>query len=501
MRLFLRVFLLFLLGTAAPLKAQLTRGFVSGSVTDSTDALIRNVQVILINKQTNISRETFTNDVGFYRFVAIDPGNYSMEFRTPGFETHKIDDFAVKTAQEVVINQTLAPASVAAEISVFETPGSELAKTTATVERTFTEREINELPMQVYNNVRDITRLALFAPLVARAPSFTEFSANGQRSRNNNFMLDGVDNNDLTVTNSSLRIIPEAVQQVQLQTVAYSAEFGRSSGAQFSAVTKAGTNLYHGEAWEYHRGNWMEPLGLANKRAGFKETPRYVVNQFGGDMGGPIWKDHTFFFGLLEMNRRREAASASNATAATIPTPDGYAALSAIPLGDGETPAAREAALNALKFLPDIHRLVTNYQNLQNRPINNVMVQTGTIGIPIARPAEFWYSVLVQRGTRRSPLGEQRQHQLPLPFGSKRSTEPPEQHPVRGALRGRSIYSAAESRDQLYADLYESVPRRSPGCVCSEPVEFSGKRPAEPNRHHQQLLHDWRIKRFSTRPD
>src|SRR5437899_10381146 len=67
-----------------------------------------------------------------------------MEFRTPGFETHKIDDFAVKTAQEVVINQTLAPASVAAEVSVFETPGSELAKTTATVERTFTEREIND---------------------------------------------------------------------------------------------------------------------------------------------------------------------------------------------------------------------------------------------------------------------------------------------------------------------------------------------------------------------
>src|SRR5438876_5266557 len=247
MRLFLRIFLLFLLGTAAPLKAQLTRGFVSGSVTDSTDAVIRNVQVILINKQTNSSRETLTNDVGFYRFVAIDPGNYSMEFRTPGFETHKIDDFAVKTAQEVVINQTLAPAPVASEVSVFEPPGSELAKTTATVERTFTEREINELPMQVYNNVRDITRLALYTPLVARAPSFTEFSANGQRSRNNNFMLDGVDNNDLTVTNSSLRIIPEAVQEVQLQTVAYSAEFGRSTGAQFSAVTKAGTNLYHGE--------------------------------------------------------------------------------------------------------------------------------------------------------------------------------------------------------------------------------------------------------------
>src|SRR5438132_5946879 len=123
-RLFLRIFLLFLLGTSAPLNGQLTRGFVSGSVTDSTDAVIRNVQVILINKQTNISRETFTNDVGFYRFVAIDPGNYSMEFRTPGFETHKIDDFAVKTAQEVVINQTLAPACVAGGFSVLAAPDS-----------------------------------------------------------------------------------------------------------------------------------------------------------------------------------------------------------------------------------------------------------------------------------------------------------------------------------------------------------------------------------------
>ena len=74
-------------------------------------------------------------------------------------------------------------------------------------------------------------------------------------------------------------------------------------------------------------------------------------------------------------------------------------------MGDGETPAAREAALNTLKFLPDIHRLVTNYQNLQNRPINNVMVQTGTIGIPIARPANFWYSVgRIERAWHSDPL-------------------------------------------------------------------------------------------------
>jgi hypothetical protein len=247
--------------------------------------------------------------------------------------------------------------------------------------------------MQVYNGSRDITRLALLAPGVTRAPSFTEFAANGQRSRNNNFMLDGVDNNDLTVTLNSLRIIPEAVDEVQVQTTSYSAEFGRSSGAQFSAITRSGTNRYHGEAWEFHRGNWMEPVSLTNKRAGILNTPRFVLNQFGGDAGGPIVKNRTFFFGLLDANRRREAPSASNATAATIPTPAGYAALQSVPLGAGETPAARQAVLSALNFLPDIYSAVSNYQSIQNITINGTAVQTASIRIPIARPSNYWYGV------------------------------------------------------------------------------------------------------------
>ena len=140
------------------LNAQLTRGFVSGLVTDSTNAVIRDVAVTLTSKETNISRETRTNTVGFYRFAAIEPGDYSIEFKKGGFETHKIDDVTVKTAQEVVINRILAVAPVAVELSVVETPGIELAKTTATVERTLTEREILELPMQVYKDARDISR-------------------------------------------------------------------------------------------------------------------------------------------------------------------------------------------------------------------------------------------------------------------------------------------------------------------------------------------------------
>src|SRR4030095_2500655 len=179
------------------------------------------------------------------------------------------------------------------ELGVVATPGTELEKTNATIERTLSDRVVSELPMQIYNLGRDISRLALLAPTVNRASGSNEFAGNGQRARNNNFMIDGVDNNDLSVTISAARTIPEAVQEVQIQTTAYAAEFGRNTGVQFSAITKSGTNSYHGEVWDYYRGNWMEPISLTDKRAiaGIKATPRFVLNQFGGDASGPIFKD------------------------------------------------------------------------------------------------------------------------------------------------------------------------------------------------------------------
>jgi hypothetical protein len=386
-------FLLVLLIWAPSAHAQLIRGSVSGVVTDPGGAIMPGVSVTLTSTTTNVARQVVTTGLGSYHFVAVEPGEYSIAFLFPGFETRNIAGVVVRTSQEVVLDQAMAVGGVATDVSVLDTPGFDLNKRTATVDRTFSERVIVELPMQIYSNVRDISRVSLLTPGVMRAPSFTEFSANGQRSRNNNFMLDGVDNNDLSVTLNSVRVLPEAVDEVQVQTVSYSAEFGRNSGAQFSAVTKRGTNNYRGEAWEYHRGNWMEPLSLANKRAGLTETPRFVLNHFGGAVGGPISRDRTFFFGLIDANRRREAPNASNATAATIPTPVGYAALQNIPLGPNQPASSRQAVLDALKFLPEIHQSVLNYQNVQSPPINNVPIQVGRILVPIARNANFWYSV------------------------------------------------------------------------------------------------------------
>ena len=390
---YVALFALLLVCIAPVAEAQLVRGFVSGTVTDAQDAVVVGATVTITNKATNISRNTVTNEVGFYRFAAVEPGEYTVEYSLPGFETRRVASITVRTAKEVVINQTLRVSQVTAEVSVLETPGAELERATATVERTFSERIIDELPLQVYNGVRDISRLALLAPTVNRAPGSNEFAANGQRARNNSFTIDGVDNNELSVTLSNIRVIPEAVQEVQVQTTAYAAEFGRTSGAQISAITKSGTNAFHGELWEYHRANWMEPLSLTNKRARIAETPRFVLNQLGGDIGGPIVRDRLFFFGLLEANRRREAPSAANAAPANILTPAGYAALSTVALGPGQTTASRQAMLSALSFLPDIHSTVGNYENVRTVAANGVPIEVGTIRIPIAQPSNLWYNV------------------------------------------------------------------------------------------------------------
>ena len=209
------------------------------------------------------------------------------------------------TAQEVVINREMAPAAVATTVEITETPpGVELAKSTPTIGQTLSAQMVESIPTTAAS--RDVTRLALLAPAVVRGTGSNEFSANGQRARNNNFTIDGVDNNDASVTLPASRIIPEMVGEFQVQTNSYSAEFGRNSGAQVSVITRGGTNHLHGEVFDYYAGQWMEPLTVQDKRAGYQDRPRFNQNQAGGALGGPIQKDKTFYFVLLEANRRRK---------------------------------------------------------------------------------------------------------------------------------------------------------------------------------------------------
>lgn len=374
------------------LQAQLTRGFVSGVIRDPSGAVIVGAHVRIINKATNEARQAISNQVGVYRFVALEPETYTLEFSAPGFQTRRVDNVRVGPAQEVVLDETLAIRGEAVVIEVMESPPETgLARATPTIEKTLYTAFLASAPLTAAS--RDVSRLALLTPTVTRGPGFTEISANGQRTRQNNFLIDGTDNNDLTVTFPSVRMIPEAVGEFQVQITPYSAEYGRNTGAQISILTPRGSNTLHGEVWDYYRGNWMEPVSLLNKQNGLKETPRFVHNQTGASLGGPVRRDRTFFFGLLETNRRREAPDARNAQPAVVPSPAGFAALATVPLGSDQTPQSRQAVLNALAFLPDVYKSISAYQNLTSQVINGVPIQVGTIRIPLARRQNSWYGV------------------------------------------------------------------------------------------------------------
>jgi len=370
--------------------AQLTRGFVSGVVQDPTAAVMVGVAVKLTDKSTNISQTTTTNETGFYRFVAVEPGFYVLEFSTNGFETARVENVRVLANQEVTINQPMKVGTASSIVEVAaESSAVELSKSSATIGGRITQETIDKLP--IGGATRDVNVMALLAPTATRAPGSTGISANGQRARNNNFMLDGVDNNDPSVTIANSRVIPEAIDEFQVQINPYSSEYGRSSGGQILANTRRGGNSITGEVWDYYSANWMEPVSIANKRVGINETPRYNRNQAGMGIGGPIVKDRTFFFGLLEANRFRQAPDARNAASVTIPTDVGFNLLRTVPLGTGQSQASRDAVLNGLNFLQDYYPLVRNYDNPRTVAINGVTIPVGTVRFPLANPENYWY--------------------------------------------------------------------------------------------------------------
>ncbi len=385
---------------SSPANAQLTRGSIAGTITDNSGAVVAGAKVTITNINTNIARETTTNEDGFYRVPALEPGIYSVKIEKDGFESIEARDVTVRTSQDTVFNPSLKIGKLSEVVSVVaQNEGIDLNKTTPTIGLTSTARQAVELPLSPGRNVNN---LALLSPNTFTAPGSTGISANGARARNNNFTIDGSDNNDISVTLSTSMVIPEAVQEFQVQTNAFSVEFGRNSGAQLNIITRSGTNEYHGNVFEYYRGSAISALSTTEKRTGLSRPARFNRNQAGGSIGGPILKDRLFFFGALQADRTRN--SATPGTAAVIPTPAGFAALNSVPLrpAAGSVPAqsaaSRQAALSSLSFLNDVYAGNPVFSNLRNVCINGTgtpctggtLVQVGSVNLPIGQPVDAW---------------------------------------------------------------------------------------------------------------
>ena len=368
-----------LLAAAVPASAQLTRGIISGVVTDSGGGVLPGATVTITNQDTGVVRATTSNDSGVFRAPALEPGTYQVRAELQGFRTFDARDIRVGSGQEVTLNPSLSVGGLEETVQVTsEAAGVTINRTNATVGLVTNARQVVELPI---SPTRDVTRVALLSPNVVSGPGAEGISANGQRSRNNNFMIDGSDNNDASVTTSTTPIPPEAVAEIAVQTNPYNVEYGRSSGAQFNVITKSGTNAFRGDIFDYYTDSKYNARTNVEKRTGFDDPAGFTRHQVGGGIGGPVLRNKLFFFGMFQADIRREDGGPG--TTANIPTQAGYATLQNVPLRAGQSAASRSAVLNSIGFLQEVYAQNPVFSNVRTTNVNGVPVEIGQVNLPI----------------------------------------------------------------------------------------------------------------------
>src|SRR5215470_5195348 len=309
-------------------------GTISGTITDSSGAVVPGAQVTARDLQTDATRATTTSPQGFYEFLAVKPSTYEISVIAKGFEKAIKRDVKVVVGLESHLDVALTPGSVSEIVEVKgEVPLIEPDKTN--VSYSIEKAQIENLPLQG----RQFLDLALLTPgVTAQAPGTQAGGINvsGMRSQSNNFTLDGVSNNDPQVNGplNNFRIA-DAVQEFNVNTSIASTDLGRSSGAQVAVITKSGSNTYHGSAFYYGRNEALDANDWFLNTAG---KARNVLrrHQYGGTVGGFVIKDKTFWFlsfeGFREKSPLPQLATVPTAAArATVTDPVSLKLLQFIP--------------------------------------------------------------------------------------------------------------------------------------------------------------------------
>jgi hypothetical protein len=375
----------FLLSPAA-VSAQLTRGSIAGTVRDGSGAVVPGAAITVTNAGTNAAHAVGTDRDGAYRVAALEPGMYLVRVEMPGFRSVEQADVPVRSALETPVDVRLEPDAVGETVQVLgDAARAGLNRTSPTTATTLTARQIADLPLA---SGRDVMSLLLAAPNVLATTGQGLYAVNGNRPRNNNYMVDGSDNNDLTVTVPTSAIVPEAVAELQVLQNPYSVEFGRNSGGQVNVITRSGTNRYAGDVYDYYQASGLNSRTNVEKANGLAAPPKAIRHQLGGALGGPVVADRLFFFGLYQRDSQRRALRPSP-TAVTIPTPDGFAALAGVPLGPNQTLASRQAVLRQIEFLRDVYAGTPVFRNVRGVLVNGVPVATGTTNLPISDPSLY----------------------------------------------------------------------------------------------------------------
>ena len=307
--------LLVAFGTSTAL-AQIDTGTISGVIRDAQGAVVQGATVTISNIATGVVTTTKTNSDGNYEVLGLIPGNYSVEATATGFGVTKnpLIEVHVKTRAQVDFNLTVGANQERIEVNE---AGVMLQTQSADVGIVVGTQQINDLPL----NARRYADLALLAPGIFKNPSVANpapdrFSSNGNTETQNYFALDGVDNNSgsTNLQEGSVQNVqppPDAIQEFRLQTRTYSTEFGTSAGAVVNASIKSGTNQFHGNAFLFARNSVFDSNTYFNRQKGIPKGT-FSQNQFGGTIGGPIYHDHTFFFGDYQGLRSQKDVTESS---------------------------------------------------------------------------------------------------------------------------------------------------------------------------------------------
>ena len=353
---FLWVFL-FAMSCVLSAHGQATTGSIRGVATDQNGAVVSGAKVTLTRKSTGGTQTAETNSSGQFEFTNLQPGDdYSVSVEAQNFKNMSLTDVRVSVNQTTDLPVQLAPGLVT-EIVTVTAGGVELVDTTsANLSKAFSSRQVVELAQTTAGpagSAAGVNNLALLAPNVTSSGGVgvgTGGSVGGQRPRNNNFMVDGVDNNDKSITGPQSYISPEEVAEFTLLQNQFSAEFARSNGGNFLTVTKSGTNDYHGTFYGFFRNRFLNAIDTIQKNAGITRErsdgdlfmPRSDYFRGGYNVGGPfpllqfgdhgpgvkLGRDKMFFFTSYE---RIQTGSAASTGGIVSPTAAGFATLATIP--------------------------------------------------------------------------------------------------------------------------------------------------------------------------
>jgi hypothetical protein len=293
------------------LAAQGVRATIVGRVTDDTGAVVPGAKITITNVGTNDSRSVNVNDNGDYAIPQLAPGQYTLTAEYTGFNTVVRSGIVLETNQQARFDVVLKVGGLTEEVQV--SAAAPLVTTeNATIGNVVDQKKIVELPL----NGRDYLQLAFLQPNVFATAQGSNLgfrgglNVAGNSEIANQYLLDGIDNNDETTNQPLHRPILDAVREFKVLTGTYSAEYGRQAGGQVIVTTQSGTNAFHGSIWEFHRNSALDARNFFAP-----QKPSFRRNQFGGVLGGPIRKDQTFFFVAFEGQRRGQ----QEAGLATVP--------------------------------------------------------------------------------------------------------------------------------------------------------------------------------------